>query len=50
MGQGTTFGSEYNYWTNHRGINDALSFNEGQLYVAQSKYRDDLAPTISYVY
>ena len=46
MGQGITFCSDFKCRVNHRGDNERVTFREGQLYVAQSKTRAFLKPTL----
>ena len=47
MGQGITFCSGYNCQTKHRGVQQILKLQEDNIYVAQSKNRAFLSPTMS---
>ena len=49
MGQGITFSCEYNCNVKHRGSQQQLSIKEDDLYVAQSKSRAFMKPTMASV-
>ena len=46
MGQGITFCTEMKCRINHRGVKDKFTFQDGQLFVSQSRNRAFLTPTM----
>ena len=46
MGQGITFSSKIKCQVNHQGVNNKMTFQDGQLFVSQSRNRAFVTPMI----